>query len=393
MTLDVRRMRDSEREAMLEMHMQAFRLPPYREARVRATPLEEGWVVEDAGRLVGGLRAECLAQYFGGRPVPSAAVSAVKVAPEARGRGIGGLLLRQVLDELRQEGEFLSFLYPSSIGFYRRVGYEVAFGHSRYGLSLHQLPREGSLVAEPWEDGELEEVKDCYERVARASTGLVARSADWWDERILSSRQGERVYRYAVRTGGKLTGYVVYTHEAASADLPYAFALSCRDLVWEDAESASSLLAFASANAGLGVELEWPGSPLDPLLTSLTGQLPRAISSLPGMVRLIDVRGALEARGYPDDVEATVELEVSDPCIPANEGTVRLTVAGGSGHVESVSSAAARVGVDALAALYTGWLPAGSLARLGRIQDARPETLRTLEKLFLGPTPWVVAVF
>ena len=58
--------------------------------------------------------------------MPCAAVSSVKVASEARGRGYGGALLREVIETLREEGVAVSSLFPVHGGVYRRYGWEFA---------------------------------------------------------------------------------------------------------------------------------------------------------------------------------------------------------------------------------------------------------------------------
>ena len=113
----VRHLAEGDRDRVAHLQKQAFVLPPERVAIAGNYPLEQGWVVEDGGTVQGALRVQKLQQFFGGRGVPCAAVSSVKVAAEARGRGYGGALLRQVLEALRSEGVAVSTLFPVHGGY------------------------------------------------------------------------------------------------------------------------------------------------------------------------------------------------------------------------------------------------------------------------------------
>jgi predicted acetyltransferase len=50
------------------------------------------------GRLVGSARYHPMRQWWHGRSMPMAGVAGVKVAPEARGCGIGSAMMAMLLD-------------------------------------------------------------------------------------------------------------------------------------------------------------------------------------------------------------------------------------------------------------------------------------------------------
>jgi predicted N-acetyltransferase YhbS len=82
----------------------------------------------DGGQMVGSARYFDLRQWWHGRVMPLAGVAGVKIAPEARGRGIGRTLMTGLLSAMSERGYPLSLLYPSSLGFYRALGWEQAGG-------------------------------------------------------------------------------------------------------------------------------------------------------------------------------------------------------------------------------------------------------------------------
>src|SRR5690349_11066236 len=103
--------------------------------------------VWDGGHMIGGAMLHDMLQYWHGRPVRMAGVGGVKVAPEARGRGVGRALMTALLKEIAGRGYPLSTLYPATENLYRSLGWELAGGTYRVevpGRSLGSL-----LTADP----------------------------------------------------------------------------------------------------------------------------------------------------------------------------------------------------------------------------------------------------
>lgn len=387
-------------------------LPPERIAVAGSYPLDQGWVVEDGGTVRGALRVQKLRQFFGGRAVPCAAVSSVKVAAEARGRGYGGALLARVLEALREEGVAVASLFPVHGGVYRRYGWEFAFAHLRRALPIGELawrppPDAGEVIVSPFEDGDLEAVAAFYRTRAAGENGLFDRDEAWWEERLLAPRHGRSPYRYVARSGGRVCGYLLYTHEPAAGVLPYGFDLDCRDLYWDGPEALTALLGFVRGHAGMGQRLLWPGPPAEPIEQVLTGLAPTVTRRMAGMFRLVDVGAALAARGYPEGVETELRLCVEDDVLPANAGPIAVRIADGRARVSgaahhgtppgpahrAVTRSAPRVDVRVLAALYTGHLHADTAARAGLLPGVDADTRRALRDAFAGPTPWMAEFF
>src|SRR5262245_41049785 len=88
------------------------------------------------GRVVAGLGLIWMGQWFGGVSVPMVGVTAVGVAPEQRGRGVGIGMLEAMLSEVRAAGVPLSALYPATQTFYQRAGYERAGQRVTYELPI-----------------------------------------------------------------------------------------------------------------------------------------------------------------------------------------------------------------------------------------------------------------
>jgi predicted acetyltransferase len=113
------------------------------------------------------------------------------------------------------------------------------------------------------------------------------------------------------------------------------------------------------------------------------------------LLRLLDVVGALEGRGYPP-VSDEIVLSVEDALFPENRGPWRVVAEGGAVSVTPVASGdsgADRVrpiSIGTLSSLYSGFLSAYDAVGLGLVDaSAAP----SLARMFGGPAPWMYDFF
>lgn len=384
--ITVRAMHEEERDLVRALHRRSFNIPPAVHSRLPQPPAESIRVAEQDGRITGALRYHAIAHFFGGRPVPSAGIGGVAVEPPARGHRTAERLVVETMRELRGKGFVISVLYPATVPVYRRCGYEYASFRIVYKTPLRLLPRAKGPDLEPWGDDDLDEIAACYRSWASGRNGIVDRPKEWWSRVLTNVEEGD-VLRFCFREDGRITGYIVYTQEKRK-DSDWEFDLDCRDLVWTTPASADALFAFAGRHRSNARDLIWVGPPNDPLANLIPEQDADYESWFRPMLRLVDVPGAFEARGFPPSLEAAVELRVEDPHIDANAGGWRVEVTNGAAKVSTATTPRASVDVATLAAVWSGMLGAADARRLGRL-DAPDADVAALEEMFAGPLPWV----
>ena len=268
-----------------------------------------------------------------GGQVKAAGVTVVGVLPTHRRRGLLRAMKRSMIDAAHARGEAVAVLWATEDTIYGQFGYgmasmaaeiDVPREHTR---AFAQIDVPGAARLVPLDEAE-PLIAPVYERVARETPGMFARTSAWWQDRLLVDhpwqRRGGGALRCAVwETGGKPAAYAFYRvnpdvrarlverpclrgrgNGGFAAGDPRDLALSVRD----------RLLARVKA-----IFL-----PLDhPLLLSLAD--PRRLNFLvrEGLwVRLIDVGAALSARGYATD--DAIVIDVTDEFCPWNAGRWRV---------------------------------------------------------------------
>jgi predicted acetyltransferase len=363
----VRPARHDDLARLVAIHTAAF--PDERTAAVRQRNFEHNRfgsfdhlrVVEDRGIVVGHAFLFPFEIFFGGRPVKTAGIASVGVAPEARGRGIARALIGALEDEARQRGDVLAMLHPFRQSFYAELGYAPVTPLTQYRTSARAIPEEwiraartAPLTAASGADAI--EMESAYRRYAARTTGLLDRPSSLWDRKRLLERRHEIV----VKDGSSVRGYVAFVHEQ---DEPHAdVTLVVEEIVADDDETRRVLFGVLGAQRDQVRTIVFVAPASEPTILSFEDadrdesgteacEHPLGIVMAGPMVKLLDRAAALSARGYPRepvDVHERV-AKLSDRAVASIFfGAVPARDAVRLGWVASPEAAAA---IDALAAL------------------------------------------
>lgn len=358
---------------------------------VARQPEDEMRVARVAGAVAGGALLCPMAQYFGGQPVPMVGINAVAVAPEHRGRGVGGHLMGAIIDELAERGVALSTLYPATQPIYRAVGYEQAGTRMTYRVPTAAIEsRVRDLAIERLDASSLDIVRPVHEQRARWASGNLCRS-DWSWSRLL-----DPIYRdpiaFAVYEAGAVTGYLIARQHWGVHESVHGGRLEVRDLCALTPAAAGRLWSIVADHRSMCQDAVVVDDPVGSSLLGLREQPAEVHQYMRWMVRIVSVEAALTARGYPVGLEAGLELVVEDDRVAGNRGRFTLRVAGGRGRVEPGGAGRLHVHVRDLAPLYTGHVSPHTLAAQGRV-EADDDTLAAAAAIFAGPAPSMIDFF
>jgi predicted acetyltransferase len=353
--------------------------------------------VFDGDRVLAVAGERRFTQRFGGRELDMCGIWGVGTLPERRGEGLATRAVSGLLGEARERGTSLSALYPAVLGPYRRLGYELAGTYTRQRVLFEDLPAGGGpLSVEAYDPArDLDAVRACYRRAVEPHNGPIDCEDDrWWPERIMGSTMPDERQRAVVVRGrdGELEAYASFAYEEEQGHLEIEFRLACRHLVATTAEGASALLGYFRGFRGVGRALQFPGAPADPLALLVEEQRLNPAWTFRWMLRLLDVRAALEGRGYPP-VSGEALVAVEDPAFPDNRGPWRISAEEGKVRVAPAAGERVRpISIGALSSIYSGYLAPHDAVRLGLL-DADDPAVPVLARLFAGTAPFMLDWF
>jgi predicted acetyltransferase len=371
---------------------QAFAIPgSEREAWISRAEPDTMLCAFSRGRMVGALRAIPFGQWFGGRCLPMGGLASVVVAPEARGRGVAARLLGGVLERLHEQGTLVSTLHPATVKLYRGAGWEVGGDFAAYRVpsrSLARLHRGEPERVRRLARAEWPLVQQCYERAAPSHPGWVQRTARWW-EQLADARFVDQGYAYGIEgEDDELAGYVCFTQRNHPDQ--WGYGIRVHELVALTPEAGTTLWSLMGGHSMQVESVVVPGALLDDLALLLPENDVTLIADNPWMHRLVDVPGALVARGWPASVTAELHLQVSDPLASWNAGRHVLKVEGGHAEVRAGGTGETQIGVGALSALAAGRFSARTLAGAGLLHHADPPAV---DAVFAAPRPHLLDDF
>ena len=404
MSLDVRPCADLDEygEAFLAIG-QYFGLEPTPERIERFSknlPVERMHAARADGRVVGGAGAFPLEVTVPGGTVRAAGVTVVGTYPTHRRRGVLTAMMRTQLEDVHERGEPIAMLWASDERIYGRFGYGLA---SFIGWGA--LAREAPFAVEPGQRGLIRLVDDeealelfprVWDEVRPAIPGMLARSREWWEYRILLDPPDRRVgggpKRFAVlERDGAPEGYAIYRHK------PPTFEEGTPD---GEVDAIEVVALEGTPTAQLWrylLDIDWAARitvsllPMDHQLFHLLAA-PREMRCRlsDGLwVRLVDLGAALSARSYA--VEDTLVFDVVDGFCPWNEGRWKL----GEGRAERTDEPAdLRCDVSILGSVYLGGFGMSELVRAGRAEELVPGAARRADLMLAAERkPWCPEIF
>jgi predicted acetyltransferase len=385
-------MKRAELKPVCEMLGAAFGFPsPDAIPWLKNAKHENVRVVREGRRPVACLVVVPMGQYFGGRSVPTTGIAGVAVALEARGRGAARYLMEETLRESAKNGVALSTLFPATQTLYRKVGYERAgkVCEVRLGTHLFSAPKN-ELVARPLGPRDAPAMTRLYQAAVHDRDGYLDRGPYMWNRiRRPRGKVSFGIGFFTPRTN-ELEAYVHFLHGESEGAF---YTVIVKDAVARSAKGYDAIVRLLGDQRSCGRTTRFLGGPSDPLLMRLAEPHYEEKSLEDWMVRIVDVKRALLARGYPRFLRASVTLDITDELLPQNHATLRLDVDDGRAKLDKATARGAlSITARALAPLFTGYLDATRLAALGEL-SGKTQAIEAADAIFNGPTPAMNEMF
>lgn len=211
--MELRRLRRSEREALLDL-LDHWELPDgWRGCDFFRRYLEDDptfadenvWVAVDAGRLVSCVQIFPRHLRIAGEAVPMGGIGSVFTLPEYRRSGIAGALLERAVAAMTESGMELSLLFAARIPWYTRLGWRSwPVERSVLRASDAAQPQSGAEFLRFEPDRDLAHVKEICEQYSGPLDGTVIRDERLWVASLANAGNPHEDFRVARRDGALL---------------------------------------------------------------------------------------------------------------------------------------------------------------------------------------------
>lgn len=171
---------------------------------------------------------------------PMGGLTGVGTYPEYSGKGLMYKLLEQALKTMREKGQYICYLYPYSIPYYRKKGWEIISDKITYEIHDYQLPQNRQVpgfVRRVKPAGK--EIKEIYARYAAHTHGAVLRDELAWNEYFLWDPDDLMAAVY-YNEEDEPEGYVIYQ---IAEEVFYI-----KDMIFNTEEARTGLWNFVSAH-------------------------------------------------------------------------------------------------------------------------------------------------
>lgn len=338
----------------------------------------------DRGGLVAIARVHDYEQIWGGRRVRMGGIASVAVHPDGRGRGLASTLMRGLLPVLRSAGQPVSALFPTAVGIYRPVGWEVVGSLDDVRIPLRDLVPSTSAADVTVRTAGPADVPAIAALYAEAAVnGELTRTGPHFPAGAEAVLEHD-VVALAETPDGTAVGYASYDRGTGYRESE----LRVWEVVARTGAATAALLRSLVSWSSVAATVLWR-APAQDLHLHLAGGLPAPARLQPWMLRVVDAPGAIAARGYRPEVTTDVAFRLDDPDVPEHSRPWRLEVSGGTGALVETDGDLPTLHIRGLALLYAGVADETALLRAGLLDRPAPG----LGAAFAGPPPRISDYF
>ncbi len=323
-------------------------------------------------------------QHFGPDCVfPMGGIGGVVSLPASRGRGYAGIMLRHALEKMRENGQFVSDLFPFSYEFYRRLGWEWVGLRNDYSVPTRiLLPDKETEYVRAATAADRPAIQECYRNWAARYRGLIERDVRLWN-RVLDDGKQEYAYTFLYEPDGKVEGYLTFKGWKSEET-------NLREFVVLTPRAQRALLGLLRRHEMQVDAFAW-GAPSDDSLWHQRYHSDIKTKTQPvTMARVVDVAAALAAWKPNAGYEGKVTVRIQDDVAAWNTGTWQADFSAGATAVKAVDSEPeVSMDIQAFTQAYHGMPNLASLRKAGRL-DVRSEAgYEALSRLLEGPPMWM----
>ncbi len=339
-----------------------------------------GWF--DGDNLISQVAVYPMKVRIFGETYDMGGMTGVGTYPEYAEQGLMSKLIERALTNMKERGQTISFLYPYSIPYYRKKGWEIISDKISYEIYDYQLPKRKNVDGEIVRvDADSKEVKKAYKRFAMQTHGALLRDELAWNEYFLWDTDDLSAAVY-YNDEGDPDGYILYR---IADEIFYI-----KDMIFVSETARMGLWNFISAHFSM-VEKVKGNTYTDETLAFLLedADIEEVISPY-FMARIVDVEKFIDKYPFePDECDREWTFKLEDPIMDCNRGvfTLKIDKKGKAKMEKSTESTGNRIDIQTLTTMLMGYKSPNYLKKIGRIVCSE-ETIDMLEDAIEQQTPY-----
>ncbi|MDF2802897.1 MAG: family N-acetyltransferase [Anaerocolumna sp.] len=309
-------------------------------------------------------------------------LTGVGTFPEYSNQGLMHKLLFQALNNMRARKQLISYLFPYSIPYYRRKGWEIISDKITFEVNDYQLPKNRQVSGEVERvDIESDELRQAYDRFALKTHGAMLRDSLAWNEYFRWDSDDLMAAIY-YNDDGEPDGYVLYW----IADEIFHI----KDMIFVNEEARIGLWNFISAHFSMISKVIGNMYKDEPLAFLLEDADIKETISPYFMARIVDLEQFIILYPFKPDAEKREwTFTLDDPLLSWNQGIFTLQISPeGKGELLRTSERSNnKIDIQTMTTMLLGYKRPEYLHRIGRITCSQ-ETVDMLEDAIGQQTPY-----
>ena len=352
--------------------------------RAKSPTLEQadvkGWF--DGDKLISQVAVYPMKVRIFNRTYDMGGLTGVGTYPEYANQGLMHKLLYQALKNMKEKKQSISYLYPYSIPYYRRKGWEIVSDKITYEIKDYQLPKNKQVSGEVERvDVEGEEVKKTYERFAYQTHGALIRDDLAWNEYWLWDSDDLMAAIY-YNDKNEPDGYVFY---GIKDEVFYI-----KDMIFINEEARTGLWNFISAHFSMINKVVGDTYTDEPLAFLFEDADIKESISPYFMARIVDLEEFIRQYPFkPDTIRREWVFKMDDPILSWNQGNFKLIIEkNGDGKVvKTQEKTEDKIDIQTMTTMLLGYKRPDYLYKIGRI-ICSSETVDMLEDAIEQQAPY-----
>lgn len=309
-------------------------------------------------------------------------VTGVGTYPEYSNMQLMHRLLFQALNDMRERGQYISYLFPYSIPYYRRKGWELISDKIVYEINDYQLPKRQPVSGDVRRvDIDSEALKETYNKFAMRTHGALLRDELAWNEYWLWDTDDVMAAIF-YNENNEPDGYVIYWLEDEIFNI--------KDMIYINQEARIGLWNFIGAHHSMITKVVGNTFTDEPLAFLLEDADIKETISPYYMGRIVDAEKFIESYPFKPDTEKRIwKFCLEDPLLPWNNGCFTLEIKrNGKGLLsKSDDEHSDKIDIQTLTTMLLGYKRPDYLQKIGRISCSE-ETVDMLEDAIEQQTPY-----